>query len=118
MKGRAAPRGRIPGGQPSTGGRRWGLLGQKPLEHSSTRFLRCELPSRNYSARLGPGGLPLGGSQPPLHDFPHWGWECGRVSLWPGVQGLALVVPYLCCCKGSWHLLLHIKEGSGVPYSC
>lgn len=49
---------------PLPGGRRWGLLGQKLLEYSFTRFLRCELPSRNYSACLHPTGLPLCGPRP------------------------------------------------------
>lgn len=87
-----------------------GLLGQRPLVCSSTRFLRCELPSRNYSACPHPAAFPLCGPQP--HHFPYPRWECGRPSLWP-----ALVAPYLYCHMGSWHLFFYKKKalGSKLP---
>lgn len=106
-----APRGRFP----EWLGQEVGLLGQRPLEYSSIRFLRWGfLPGTAPPAPTLVGFLSLAHSLR-LHNFPHWGWECGRPCPWPGVQGSALVEPYLYCCKGSWHLLFHTKRALGVP---
>lgn len=84
-----------------------GLLGQRALECSSSRFLRCELPSRNYSACPHPAGLPLCGPQP--HHFPHRRWECGRPGPWP-----ALVASCLHCGMGNRCLFFHKKKDLGL----
>lgn len=91
------------------------LQGQRPLECASTRFLTCKLPSRNYSTCPHPARLPFCNPQP--HHFPHWRWVYGRPSLWPRVQGLALLVLCLHYCLESRYLLLHKKKalGSHVP---
>lgn len=85
------------------------LLGQGPLECFSTGFLRCELPSRNYSACPHPSGLPFCGPKP--HHFLHQRWECGRPS-----PRSALVAPCLHCCKRSWCLFFHKRKPWGPTF--